>query len=357
MTIKHLVLCGGGPSVFRTVGALYYLEDHNFWNISNIQTIYATSAGALFGIMLCLKFDHDTITNYIVNRPWHEAYPIKISQIMDIYSKKGIYDHKFAEIIFKPLLRAKSLPLTITLKELFEYSNIELHLYSLELNQFKTVDISYKTHPDLPLLDSAVMSCAVPMLFAPLCKNNECYVDGGIVSNYPLNNCINDGHLPDEILGARFNYVPVDPSIKRLSNHSPSNHSSTILETVDTSSSKILFEKKEENSEPLSENEEAHRKTIITHESTIMDFLINIIGKLVKQAGTELKQNRIPHEIVCDTMHIEFSAFKLAVFSQPYRKDMVDCGVEHAKQFLEKHCKDAIKEEIPVSSEIAKDKE
>ena len=340
MTIKHLVLCGGGPSIFRTVGALYHLEDNNFWNINNIETIYATSAGAMFGIMLCLKFDHDTITNYIINRPWHESYPIKISQIMDIYSKKGIYDHKFAEIMFKPLLRAKGLPLTITLKELFEFSNIELHLYSLELNQFKTVDISYKTHPDLTLLDSVVMTCAVPILFAPLCKNNECYVDGGIVTNYPLNNCIDDGHLPDEILGARFNYVPVDPFMKRLSNQG-----ATILETVDTSSSKILFEKKEENAGSPSEDEEATRKSIITHESTIMDFLINIFGKLIKQAGTELKQTKIPHEIVCDTMYAEFSAFKLAFSSQPYRKDMVDCGVEHAKQFLANHVKDTIKEE------------
>jgi predicted acylesterase/phospholipase RssA len=350
MTIKHLVLCGGGPSIFRTVGALYHLEDQQFWNIANIETIYATSAGTLFGTMLCLKFDHDTITNYLINRPWHEAYPIKMSQLMDFYSKKGIYDHKFAEIIFKPLLRAKGLPLTITLKELFEYSNIELHVYSLELNQFKTVDISYKTHPDLSLLDSVVMSCAVPMLFAPLCKNNECYVDGGIIDNYPLNHCINDGHALDEILGARFNYVSLDPCVKR-----PTNDSSVNLEPDDTGSSKILLEKKEENSCPFSENDGTSRKSIITHESTIMDFLINIIGNFIKHTGTELKQTRIPHEVVCDTMRAEFNAYKQAVFSQSYRKDMVDCGVEHAKQFLANHGKDAIKEEH--EEDIAKDVE
>jgi len=352
MTIKHLVLCGGGPSIFRTVGALYHLEDNKFWNIANIQTIYATSAGALFGAILCLKFDHETITNYIVNRPWHEAYPIKMSQIMDFYSKKGIYDHKFAEIIFKPLLRAKGLPLTITLKELFEYSHIELHLYSLELNQFKTTDISYKTHPDLPLLDSIVMTCAIPMLFTPLCKNNECYIDGGIVANYPLGHCIDDGHALDEILGARFNYVLTDPCIKR-----PSNDSSVNLEPVDPGSSRILLEKKEENSGPPSENDGTSRKSIITHESTIMDFVINIIGKLINQAGTEIKQNIIPYEILCDTMQMEFHAFKQSIYSQSYRKDMMDCGVEHAKQFLAKHCKDVLKEEHEDDIDIAKDKE
>lgn len=355
MTIKHLVICGGGPSIFRTIGALYHLEDQHFWNISNIQTIYATSAGALFGAMLCLKFDHDTITNYIINRPWHESYPIKMSQIMEFYSKKGIYDHKFAEIIFKPLLRAKSLPLTITMKELYEYSNIEFHLYSLELNQFKTVDISYKTHPDLPLLDGIVMTCAVPMLFTPLCKNTECYIDGGIVANYPLGHCIDAGHALDEILGARFNYVSVDPCIKRLSNNSSTNHCPVNLEPDDTGCSRILLEKKEENSGTPSENEVERRKSIITDKSTIMDFLINIIGKLINQAGTEFKQHVIPYEILCDTIQMEFHTFKQSVYSQSYRKDMMDCGVEHAKQFLVKHGKDAIKEET--GGDIAKDKD
>lgn len=351
MTIKHLVLCGGGPSIFRTIGALYHLEDQQFWNIANIETIYATSAGALFGAMLCLKFDHDTITNYLINRPWHEAYPIKMSQIMEFYSKKGIYDHKFAEIIFKPLLRAKGLPLTITLKEFFEFSNIEFHVYSLEINQFKTVDISYKSHPDLPLLDSIVMTCAIPMLFTPFCKNNECYIDGGIFKNYPLNHCIDDGHLPDEILGTRFNYVRVDPCIKRPPNPSPSSN----LETDDTGSSKISFEKKEENDGCPSENVNPRCKSIITDESNIMDFLINIFGKFIHHAGTELQQNSIPYEIICDTMHVEYHTLKQAAYSQSYRKDMMDCGLEHAKQFLAKHGKDAIKEETPEISDIAKD--
>ncbi len=337
MTIKHLVICGGGPSVFRTVGALYHLEDHHFWDIANIQTIYGSSAGALFGAMLCLKFDHDTITSYLINRPWHEAYPIKISQIMEIYTKKGLYDHKFAEIIFKPLLRAKNLPLTITLKELFEYSNIELHIFSLELNQFKTVDLSYKTHPDLPLLDSLAMSCAIPMLFAPVCKNNECYVDGGIIMNYPVNNCINNGNALDEILGARFNLVPVDPCIK-----SAPNNGAIINEPEHKDTKGLMSEKKEENTHFLEENEVVPpiNKSIITHNSTILDFLMSVFGKLIRQAGTELTQQKLPYELACDTVFPDFNTFKQSVYSQTYRKDMVDCGIENAKQFLEKHRKD-----------------
>ena len=148
--------------------------------------------------------------------------------------------------------------------------------------------------------------------------------------------------MPDEILGARFNYVSVDPCIKR----DPNDCSNRVISENKDGKGSIIEKKEENNDIPYStvENKNALCKSIITHDSTIMDFLMNIFGKLIKQAGTEFKQNRIPYEIVCDTMYMEFNSFKLSVSSQSYRKDMVDCGVEHAKQFLAKHSKDVIKE-------------
>ena len=67
MTIKHLVISGGGPNGIKSLGILKELCDNNFWNINDIQTIYATSAGAIIALLLLLKFDIDTISNYILN--------------------------------------------------------------------------------------------------------------------------------------------------------------------------------------------------------------------------------------------------------------------------------------------------
>jgi predicted acylesterase/phospholipase RssA len=39
MTIKHLVIGGGGPFGFTAFGVLKYLHDVEFWNIKNIKTI------------------------------------------------------------------------------------------------------------------------------------------------------------------------------------------------------------------------------------------------------------------------------------------------------------------------------
>ena len=66
MTIKHLVMSGGGPTMLQTLGALNYLVINNFVDLENIETIYGTSAGAIIGVCIALKFDWDTINDYII---------------------------------------------------------------------------------------------------------------------------------------------------------------------------------------------------------------------------------------------------------------------------------------------------
>ena len=65
MNIKHLVISGGGPSFFQYLSAIQNLEKHNFIDLTKIESIYGTSAGAIVGTLLCLKFnDWDTINDY-----------------------------------------------------------------------------------------------------------------------------------------------------------------------------------------------------------------------------------------------------------------------------------------------------
>lgn len=47
MTIKHIVINGGGPNMWYMYGALKHLHDEKVWQLENIENIYATSAGAL----------------------------------------------------------------------------------------------------------------------------------------------------------------------------------------------------------------------------------------------------------------------------------------------------------------------
>jgi predicted acylesterase/phospholipase RssA len=140
MTIKHLVLSGGGPTMIQTIGSIQYLEEHHFLNLNDIKSIYGTSAGTLVAILICLKFDWETINDYIIKRPWQDVFKINVQNIFDAYTKRGIYDEKVIEKCFKPLFDAKDISLTITLEEFYEYSKIELHFFTFEVNEFEGGD-------------------------------------------------------------------------------------------------------------------------------------------------------------------------------------------------------------------------
>ena len=130
MTIKHLIISGGGPLGFRFLSALETLSIENFWNVNDIESIYGTSIGSIIGTIICLKYDWETLNNYVINRPWHDSIKITPKQLFESYYNKGIFDKKIVEILFKPLLQAKDLSLLITLQELYNYSNIDLHIFT-----------------------------------------------------------------------------------------------------------------------------------------------------------------------------------------------------------------------------------
>ena len=39
MTIKHIVLPGGGPNLLYLYGAIKYLSQNNFWKLENIISL------------------------------------------------------------------------------------------------------------------------------------------------------------------------------------------------------------------------------------------------------------------------------------------------------------------------------
>ena len=104
-----------------------------------------------------------------------------------------------------PLIKSRDYTELMTLQDLYKVSNITLYMYTIDLNTFTLEELSHKTHPDMLLLEALYMTCALPFLFQPYIQENKCYIDGGLLNTYPLQNCIERTDNTDEILGIRFN--------------------------------------------------------------------------------------------------------------------------------------------------------
>jgi predicted acylesterase/phospholipase RssA len=289
MVIKHLVISGGGPIMIQFIGAIQHLEKNEIVNMNNIESIYGTSAGAIVGVLICLKYDWETINDYIIKRPWHDVFSIKVHNIFDAYTKKGIFDIKTFEKCFKPLLDAKDISMDINLEDFNKLSKIDLHLFSFEINEYQVQDISHLTHPTLSLMTAIQMTCALPILVTPVCIDKKCYIDGGMSCNYPLNYCIESGKNPDEILGFKNKY--------------------------------------------------SDEKEHVNSESTLLDFLLSFLFKAVFSVSTDHIQPQIKNELICNSCYLSFDVLKNTLSNIEVRKTLFNNGTEIAVKFKEQYSK------------------
>lgn len=192
--IKHLVISGGGPTGFLTYGAARYLSQNNFWNIANVESIYGTSIGAFLGAVLALNLSWDYLDDYFIETKWDKVLNLRPNNFIDAYSSKGIIQPDFIRDSMEPLFNEKELDLNINLKEFYEFNKIDFHLYTTDMNtkSFEKIDLSHKTHPELKLIRAIEMSTAYPILFKPIFDENDehCFIDGGLLNNLPVNDCI-----------------------------------------------------------------------------------------------------------------------------------------------------------------------
>ena len=284
MTIKHLVFSGGGPSMIQTVGCLHHLAESGYLEMDKIESVYGTSAGAVVAVLVGLKYDWTTIRDYIVGRPWHDLFAVKVQGIFEAYTKKGIFDQTTIEKAFKPLFDAKDISLKITMKEFYEYSRFDMHLFTFEINDFKVVDISHTTHPTLPLMTALHMTCSIPILMTPVCLDRKCYIDGGIICNYPLKYCLDTGVNEEEVLGLKNQYDDI------------TNH--------------------------------------IHSESTILDFILCFLFKVIQSMSLDKIQPAIKYEVLCCTNFLSIETIRTAISSTDVRKTLYQNGIDAATRYL-----------------------
>jgi predicted acylesterase/phospholipase RssA len=204
--IKHLVLSGGTVWGFSMIGILQKAIQVGFLNMDDVQSIFMTSVGSIVGLAYSLKIEPDLIANYFIKRPWDTVSKNSRYSVLEIFDKKGIIHRGFFENIFEPLFKSVDLSCDITLLELHEYNGMDIHIYATELNGFELVDISYKTHPDWTVIDAIYASCSIPVIFCPLLKDDNCYIDGGFFLNYPITKCVCEN--TDEVLGISLGNFP-----------------------------------------------------------------------------------------------------------------------------------------------------
>jgi predicted acylesterase/phospholipase RssA len=208
-----------------------------------------------------------------------------LDSVFKLYKNHGLYGLKEFIETLRPALQGKDFGVDVTFQEFYERTGIELHFTVTELNKFQSIDFSHKTHPKQGLVEACYMSCCYPFGFTPIYRDGCCYVDGGIINDYPVNECIRD-HKCDvaEILGV-----------------------------------KMLWERKPAN---------------LTDKSSVIQFISTFFNQIKGNLFENRPTKTIPNEVVCVSKVFASQDWMNWVKDENYRRELVLRGETFANVFM-----------------------
>ena len=91
--IKHLVINGGGPTAFISYGVIRHLCQQEYLDMNSIQSIYATSSGAVIAALVSLKYDWNVLDDYIIKRPWDQVFQLQPEDFFRLFQLSCLTTH------------------------------------------------------------------------------------------------------------------------------------------------------------------------------------------------------------------------------------------------------------------------
>ena len=339
-TIKHLVISSGGPAGHMMYSILRTLNLKGVWDIKDIKSIYGSSIGSFIAIIIALRYDWEVMDDYLIKRPWEKIFVSstsssgasssasssastgastsssatssngastsssehtsehantssttfsdaknKLDYVFKLYKNHGLYGLKEFTETLRPALQGKDIPINITFQEFYARTGVEVHFMVTELNKFQAIDFSYKTHPTYSVVEACYMSCCYPFGFTPIYRDGCCYIDGGIINDYPVNECIHEQKCGvAEILGV-----------------------------------KMLWERKPAN---------------LTDKSSVLQFISTFFNQIKANLFENRPTTPIPNEVVCVSKVFASQDWMNWVKDENYRRELVLRGETFANVFL-----------------------
>ena len=203
--INTLCISGGGVKGICVLGCIKNLIKNNIIVLNKINNYYCCSAGSIISFLLALNYTTKELCYIWKKLPLHK-YNIQFN-IDNLFINNGLDNGNNIMIILQTMLYKKYNQYDITFKQFYETFNKKINIIATNLTKFKEELFSYETTPNMSVLIAIRMSIAIPIIFTPVIYNNNVYVDGGLVNNFPYK------YIKDKFIGIVTQFYPTDTTI------------------------------------------------------------------------------------------------------------------------------------------------
>lgn len=172
-----LVISGGSTSGLVMLGRLY--KNDLGIDIDKIKNFAGTSVGSIICLLLLLGFSYFEIANHL----YHSNIWTKLCRIdpYRIVMGKGCFSLNIIRLELEGMIRDRlgKVPIMSELPKNFLCA-------TFDLDKNELIYIDNKSMPDMDVVQAVIMSCSIPLLFEPCIYKGSCYIDGGILDNFPI---------------------------------------------------------------------------------------------------------------------------------------------------------------------------
>jgi predicted patatin/cPLA2 family phospholipase len=187
MDIDTLCFCSGGIQGIVLIGVLKQLLNNNFIDIKNIRTFSGSSIGAMLAFLMCINFTIDEIILFIISYDFNNIE--SEYNIENIFTSFGFNKGEIIETLFCKLLKHKLNKSDYTFMELYKITNKKLIIVGTNFTKGTEQIFSYKKTPTYSVIKALRISISIPIIFTPIKMNNDYFVDGALLNNFPINAC------------------------------------------------------------------------------------------------------------------------------------------------------------------------
>lgn len=183
--IKTLILSGGGVKGIAYIGVIKYLDelkqkgDVKF----DINEMCCVSIGSLVGFLYLIGYTYEELYTEIMEK---EIDSLKNFRMKNLLEKYGMDNGKLITAWIETMMVKKNVSKDITLREIWLKYGINFRVVVTNVNKYCIEIFDYKKNPNLKVVKAIRMSTSIPFVFCAEKYNNNIYVDGGVLNNYPI---------------------------------------------------------------------------------------------------------------------------------------------------------------------------